>query len=141
MGKKQRVGVVYSTDPDYQYQYEGDEAQAETLEPAQQRLVVRLERRGGKPSTMVDGFVGTDDDLADLARMLKNKCGVGGSAKEGVVNSPSAKPKLSRNVTRCGSIFYSYQLLLISYLCLTYLLVISNTKLINISNNYYKTTL
>lgn len=85
MGKKQRVGVVYSTDPDYQYQYEGDEAQAETLEPAQQRLVVRLERRGGKPSTMVDGFVGTDDDLADLARMLKNKCGVGGSAKEGVV--------------------------------------------------------
>ena len=87
--KKNRaaVGVVFSTNPDYQYQYEDDGEQAETLPPSQQRLHVRMERsgRGGKTVTVVDNFVGTDDDLQDLGRTLKTKCGVGGSVKDGQI--------------------------------------------------------
>ena len=86
MSKKNIVGVVYSTNPDYQYQYD-DEPEAATLPPAEQRLRLSLERhhRGGKTVTLVSGFVGTDDDLQTLGKMLKNKCGVGGSAKDGEV--------------------------------------------------------
>ena len=87
--KKNRaaVGVVFSTNPDYQYQYEDDGGQDETLPPSQQRLHVRMERsgRGGKTVTVVDNFVGTDDDLQDLGRTLKTKCGVGGSVKDGQI--------------------------------------------------------
>ena len=84
--KRQPVGVVYSTNPDYQYQYD-DEPEAETLEPSKQRLRVSLDRhhRGGKTVTLVTGFVGTDDDLQELGRILKGKCGVGGSAKDGEI--------------------------------------------------------
>ena len=86
--KKNRtaVGVVYSTNPDYQYQYD-DEPEAETLPPAKQRLRVSIDRhhRGGKTVTVVDNFVGTDDDLHDLGRTLKTKCGVGGSVKDGQI--------------------------------------------------------
>ena len=86
MSKKNIVGVVYSTNPDYQYLYD-DEPEAETLPPDKQRLHVSLDRhhRGGKTVTLVTGFVGTDDDLQTLGKMLKNKCGVGGSAKDGEV--------------------------------------------------------
>lgn len=88
MGKnKERVGVVFSTNPDYEYQYEGEEAEAVTLEPGKQKLVVKIDRhaRGGKQVTLVTGFVGTDDDLQALGKRLKSKCGVGGSAKEGKI--------------------------------------------------------
>ena len=80
---KKPIGVVYSTNPDYQYQYD-DEPQTETLPPARQRLRVSLDRhhRGGKTVTLVTGFVGTDDDLQALGKTLKNRCGVGGSAKD-----------------------------------------------------------
>lgn len=83
---KKPIGVVYSTNPDYQYQYD-DEPQAETLPPARQRLRVSLDRhhRGGKTVTLVTGFVGTDDDLQALGKTLKNRCGVGGSAKDGEI--------------------------------------------------------
>ena len=86
MSKKHAVGVVYSTNPDFQYQYD-DEPEAETLPPSQQRLRVRIERnhRGGKVVTLVTGFVGSDDDLQELGRKLKSKCGVGGSAKDGEI--------------------------------------------------------
>lgn len=86
MSKKKAVGVVYSTNPDFQYQYD-DEPEAATLPPQQQKLRVRMERnhRGGKTVTLVTGFVGTDDDLQALGRMLKTKCGVGGSAKDGEI--------------------------------------------------------
>ena len=81
------VGVVYSTNPDFQYQYEGETEEIETLPPAQQRLHVRMERsgRGGKTVTVVDNFVGTDDDLQELGRTLKTKCGVGGTVKDGQI--------------------------------------------------------
>jgi translation initiation factor 1 len=86
MSKKHAVGVVYSTTPDYQYQYD-DEPEAETLPPSQQKLRVRIERnhRGGKVVTLVTGFVGSDDDLQTLGKLLKTKCGVGGSAKDGEI--------------------------------------------------------
>lgn len=83
---KQRLGMVYSTNPDFEYQVE-EEPQRQTLPPQQQNLRVWLDRkqRGGKVVTLVKGFVGSDDDLADLGRMLKSKCGVGGSAKDGEI--------------------------------------------------------
>jgi len=86
MSKKRPVGVVYSTNPDYQYQYDDDPI-ADTLPPERQRLHVSIDRhhRGGKTVTLVTGFVGKDDDLQDLGRMLKAKCGVGGSAKDGEI--------------------------------------------------------
>ena len=86
MSKKNAIGVVYSTNPDYQYQYD-DEPEAETLAPAKQRLRVSLDRhhRGGKTVTLVTGFVGTDDDLQALGKTLKSRCGVGGAAKDGAI--------------------------------------------------------
>ena len=86
MSKKTAIGVVYSTNPDYQYQYD-DEPEAETLPPAKQRLRVSLDRhhRGGKTVTLVTGFVGSDDDLQALGKTLKSRCGVGGAAKDGEI--------------------------------------------------------
>ncbi|MBO7226526.1 MAG: translation initiation factor [Bacteroidales bacterium] len=88
MGKKNKaIGVVYSTNPDFQYTYEDEEELIETLPPQQQNLKVMLDKkqRGGKMVTLVSGFVGTDDDLQALAKKLKTKCGVGGSAKDGEI--------------------------------------------------------
>ena len=84
---KNRVGVVYSTNPDFQYTYEDDQPVVETLPPQQQRLHVQLDRRqrGGKQVTLVTGFVGNDDDLAALGKELKTQCGVGGNTKDGEI--------------------------------------------------------
>lgn len=81
-----RSGVVYSTNSDYGYDYE-DNFEEETLPAGEQRLKVMLDKksRGGKQVTLVEGFVGTEDDLKDLGKMLKSKCGVGGSAKNGEI--------------------------------------------------------
>lgn len=87
MSKKHNaVGVVYSTNPDFQYQYD-DVQEEETLAPQSQKLRVRIERnhRGGKTVTVVTGFVGTDADMQDLGKKLKSACGVGGSAKDGEI--------------------------------------------------------
>lgn len=87
MSKKNKIGVVYSTNPDFQYEYEDEAVEQATLSPQQQKLTVRLDRkgRGGKPATLVTGFIGTDDDLQALGKALKTKCGVGGSTKEGEI--------------------------------------------------------
>ena len=76
--------IVYSTNPDFRYQYDEPKEQ-ETLPPAKQDLRVMLDKknRGGKLVTLITGFVGTQDDLSVLAKELKSKCGVGGSAKDG----------------------------------------------------------
>lgn len=83
---KNRSGVVYSTNPDYQYQHEQSE-ESETLPPQKQKLVVRIERkdRGGKTVTIVENFIGRSSDLETLGRQLKAKCGTGGSVKDGVI--------------------------------------------------------
>ena len=83
---KERLGMVYSTNPDFEYTT-AQEEQTPTLPPQQQDLRVWVDRkhRGGKTVTLVKGFVGTDEDLADLGRMLKSKCGVGGTAKDGEI--------------------------------------------------------
>ncbi|QSE95966.1 translation initiation factor [Fulvivirga lutea] len=83
---KRRDGVVYSTSDNYDYNYEGDEQQ-ETLSPNEQNLKVLLDKkaRGGKQVTLIEGFVGSEDDLKDLGKLLKSKCGVGGSAKNGEI--------------------------------------------------------
>lgn len=84
---KKRLGVVFSTDPDYIYEEQEEKEQAETLPPGKQKLTVTIDRRnrGGKQVTLVSGFTGSDEDLAELGKTLKVKCGVGGTAKNGEI--------------------------------------------------------
>ncbi len=85
MKKRPTGGMVYSTNPYLKLQQFGDREPA-TLPPQQQDLRIHLDRmRGDKLVSRIVGFVGKDADLDDLGRMLKSKCGVGGSAKEGVI--------------------------------------------------------
>jgi len=83
---KRREGIVYSTESDFSYSYETENARA-TVPPQQQNLKVSLDKSGraGKQVTLVSGFTGTTNDLDGLGKFLKSKCGVGGSVKEGMV--------------------------------------------------------
>ncbi|KAA3437756.1 translation initiation factor [Rufibacter hautae] len=84
--KKNREGVVFSTNPDFEYEYQQDQ-EIQTLPPQQQNLRVQLDKksRGGKQVTLITGFVGQDSDLQTLGKTLKTKCGVGGAAKDGEI--------------------------------------------------------
>jgi len=83
---KERLGVVYSTNPDFEFQTE-TEKEEKTLPPQQQKLYVSLDRknRKGKSVTLVSGFTGLEEDLKELGKLLKTKCGVGGSARAGEI--------------------------------------------------------
>lgn len=83
---KDRLGVVFSTNSDFQYENEKDEEQ-ETLPPKQQNLKVSLDRkkRKGKSVSLVTGFAGNENDLKNLGKLLKTKCGVGGTVKNGEI--------------------------------------------------------
>jgi translation initiation factor 1 len=88
MSKKNKPdtrGFVYSTDPGFKF--EEDNSLEETLPPAQQKLRIRLDskHRAGKAVTLVEGFIGTEDDLQELGKKLKSFCGTGGSAKDGEI--------------------------------------------------------
>ena len=84
--RKKRIGVVYSTNPDYEYSDDSQE-EADTLPKNQQKLRLNMERagRGGKTVTLVKGFVGSEEDITALSKLLKQKCGVGGSVKDGEI--------------------------------------------------------
>ena len=86
MKNKSRINVVYSTNPNYQYQSNEEEEQA-TLPPQQQQLKIMLDKkqRAGKSVTLISGFIGSSQDLSALAKKLKSKCGVGGTDKDGEI--------------------------------------------------------
>jgi len=83
---KGRLNVVYSTNPNFKYEV-GEVEEAETLPKEKQALRISLDKRnrGGKKVTLITGFVGKDEDLQELGKWLKGKCGVGGSAKDGEI--------------------------------------------------------
>jgi translation initiation factor 1 len=84
--KKERLNVVYSTNPNFSYELDNEE-EIETLPNNQQKLYVSIDKkqRAGKEVTLVEGFVGSEDDLKDLGKLLKSKCGVGGTVKDGEI--------------------------------------------------------
>jgi translation initiation factor 1 len=83
---KERLGIIYSTNPDFKYDTE-EEAEVESLPNGKQSLRVSLDKknRRGKTVTLITGFRGKDDDLAALCKLLKVKCGAGGAAKDGEI--------------------------------------------------------
>lgn len=84
--KNETKGVVYSTNPSFNYEYAGNES-AETLPPQQQTLKIFLDKkqRAGKAVTLIAGFVGKEEDLEALGKTIKQKCGVGGTVKDGEI--------------------------------------------------------
>ena len=100
---KERLGVVFSTNPDYKFQTTA-EAETETLAPAKQNLKVWLDRlKGGRVATVVRGFVGSDDDLAALGKELKKSCGVGGTAKDGeIIIQGDHRDRILELLTKAG---------------------------------------
>ena len=96
---KSRLGMVYSTNPDFAFD-SGEEKEADTPPKNRQKLRVGIERknRGGKVVTVVKGFVGTETDLKELGRMLKTKCGVGGAVKDGIIEIQGDKRDLIKSL-------------------------------------------
>ena len=83
---KERLNIVYSTNPNFEYSTDEME-EIETLPKQHQKLRVSIEKnhRGGKTVTLVRNFTGTEDDMKELGKLLKTKCGVGGSVKDGEI--------------------------------------------------------
>lgn len=84
--EKNRVGIVYSTNPSFQFEI-SEEEDIKSLPLKQQNLKVQLDKkqRGGKKVTLITGFIGSDEDISELGKMLKSKCGVGGNTKNGEI--------------------------------------------------------
>jgi len=85
MGKKNKKGIMYSTNPDFNYEYDNEEQDA--IDPADQNLRVLIDRkkRRGKEVTLITGFIGPEEEMKDLGKLLKQKLGVGGSTKDGEI--------------------------------------------------------
>ena len=102
--KNDKHGFVYSTDPNFRFEEQPDELR-ETLIPKEQKLKIRLEtkHRGGKTVTLIEGFVGIEEDLEDLGKKLKNFCGTGGSAKEGeIIIQGDQREKVLQRLLKTG---------------------------------------
>jgi translation initiation factor 1 len=101
---KKRDGIVFSTADSFDYQF-GEEESQETLSPSQQKLRVLLDKksRAGKQVTLIEGFVGTEEDLKELGKLLKSKCGVGGSTKDGeILIQGDHRDKVLQVLTQAG---------------------------------------
>ncbi len=85
--RKSREGIVYSTADSFEYNYNSDDQNQATLKPSQQNLKVLLDKkqRAGKKVTLISGFIGAEDDLKELGKKIKSKCGVGGTVKDGEI--------------------------------------------------------
>ena len=95
---KDRLGMMYSTNPDFEYDYDAEEEE-ETLRPEKQNLKIEIDRkkRKSKTVTLIIGFIGKEEDLKSLAKLLKTKCGVGGSAKDNeIIIQGDFKEKISQ---------------------------------------------
>jgi len=104
MSKNKRNGIVYSTDPDFEYKNDRDEV-ADTLPADAQTLTICIDRknRKGKDVTLISGFVGNNDDLNALGKILKTKCGTGGSVKDGeILIQGNLKEKLAQELNKLG---------------------------------------
>jgi translation initiation factor 1 len=106
MAKKQknRVNIVYSTNPNFSFEEDENEF-VETLPNDKQKLYVSLDKknRGGKEVTLVEGFIGSEEDLKDLGKTLKTKCGVGGSAKDGeIIVQGNFRDKVMAELSKMG---------------------------------------
>ena len=105
--KKKIKGVMYSTNPNFEYEYENEIE--ETLEPDKQKLKVYIDKnRSGKIAVIIKGFIGTDNDLKNLSTILKRKCGVGGSVKnKEIIIQGNIRNKVVEILEKIG---YKYQL-------------------------------
>ncbi len=83
---KKRLGVVYSTNDQFDFDTNQNEEE-DTLPPSKQKLIISLDKkqRKGKSVSLITGFRGSSDDLDELAKNLKKKCGTGGSSKGGEI--------------------------------------------------------
>lgn len=105
MSKKNKPdskGFVYSTDPGFRFEEDIDENQ-ETLPPEKQKLLIKLDtkHRGGKTVTLITGFIGTNDDLEELGKKIKQYCGTGGSAKDKeIIIQGDQRPKVKDFLTK-----------------------------------------
>ena len=81
-----KLGFVYSTDPDFSFNNNEDNRVENTLSPADQKLRIKLDTKikGGKTATIIDGFIGKEEDLEELTKKIKTFCGTGGTAKDGL---------------------------------------------------------
>ena len=101
---KKRDGIVFSTADSFDYQF-GEEESQDTLSSNQQKLRVLLDKksRAGKQVTLIEGFVGSEEDLKELGKLLKNKCGVGGSTKDGeILIQGDHRDKVLQVLTQAG---------------------------------------
>lgn len=102
--KNNKIGIIYSTNPNFEYQYETNE-ETQTLPPSKQKLYIKLDKknRNGKIVTIVSNFVGTQEDLENLCKIIKNKCATGGTIKDNeIIIQGNFKEKINNILQELG---------------------------------------